>query len=272
MLREINLTVSGSGRRPRGVRAFFGLALALGLATAAAYETYDDCKSCHGGFLGSTSTKGTVFPGNNNHEMHRASGNMGTACNLCHSGSSRKPVLIGFSNGTASNPGLGCAGCHVGAGLRRHHVNNGVTECLDCHDPEESPAENVKPPYYGTTDTRVSNPGNPALASKTNENWSVGDFLGLDNDGNNLYDLADYAVGPFRLLTVEPQGNDLRVSWLTAGGRTNTLQVAASLQGGFANLGPKVAFPGVGLVTNTVVDPGGATNLTRFYRVADSVP
>jgi hypothetical protein len=36
----------------------------------------------------------------------------------------------------------------------------------------------------------------------TNENWSLGDFAGLDNDGNGLYNLADAACG----------GSGLRVS------------------------------------------------------------
>ena len=54
----------------------------------------------------------------------------------------------------------------------------------------------MSPPYYGTAYTKARNPGNTVLAANTNENWSVGDFLGTDNDGNNLYDLADYDIGP----------------------------------------------------------------------------
>lgn len=242
------------------------------LFQAHAFDTYDGCKSCHGGFLSSTSTKGTVFPSNNNHEMHRASGNMGTACALCHSGSSRTPVYIGSSAGTANNLGLGCTGCHVAAGLRAHHINNGVAECLDCHNPETSQPENIKPPYYGTVDTKAKNPGNTVQLSKTNENWSVGDFLGLDNDGNNLYDLADYAIGPFQLLSVKPVGNDLRITWLTAGGRTNTIQAATTIPGPFSSISPKLGIPGVGLVTNSYVDVGAAANPIRFYRVLETVP
>lgn len=232
-----------------------------------AYEDYNGCQTCHGNFRGATSTKGTVFPGNNNHDMHRNSANMATACNLCHIGSSRTPVLIGSSTGTVNNPGLGCTGCHVGAGLRTHHAVNGVSECYDCHDPETAAPENVVPPYYGTADTKVRNPANDVRASSTNENWSVGDYLGLDNDGNNLYDQADYAIGPFRLLSLRPEGADVRVSWLTAGGRTNRVQAAGSLSGAFSTVSSPITIPGVGLVTNSFLDVGGATNASRFYRL-----
>jgi hypothetical protein len=121
------------------------------------------------------------IPGNNNHDMHRNAANMATACNLCHTGdsSTRVPTFIKTSNGTANNPGLGCSGCHVASGLQLHHINNGVSECLDCHDLAAAPAETVKPPYYDTVDTKAKNPGNTVLTANTNENWSVGDFLGL---------------------------------------------------------------------------------------------
>jgi hypothetical protein len=260
-------------RRALGCGFAAGLIITLlGGHAVQAYEDYGGCATCHGDFRGATSTKGTVFPGNNNHDMHRNAANMATACNLCHTGSSRVPTLIGTSTGTANNPGLGCTGCHVAAGLRLHHINNGVSECLDCHVTEVSPAETVKPPYYGTVDTKAKNPGNTVLTANTNENWSVGDFLGLDNDGNNLYDLADYAVGPYRLLSLNREGNNLRVTWLTAGGRTNTVQAAGTVAGTYANVSAAIGIPGVGLATNSFVEVGGATNLTRFYRMKSVVP
>jgi hypothetical protein len=49
----------------------------------------------------------------------------------------------------------------------------------------------MAPPYYGTADTLADEPCNPVMASNLNENWSVGDFVGLDNDGDNDYDGAD---------------------------------------------------------------------------------
>lgn len=236
--------------------------------TSLAYTNYTGCMPCHDDFRGSFSTKGTVFPGNN-HDMHRSSSSMGTACNLCHIGSSRTPVLIGISAGTANNPGLGCTGCHVGSGLRAHHASHGI-DCYGCHAPETAPPEGTKPPYYGTADTKARNPGNPVQVANTNENWSVGDFLGIDNDGNNLYDLADYAVGPFRLLGITTESQNVIVTWLTARGRTNLVQAASALSvsGSFANISAPITSPGVGLITNAFVDVGGVTNKSRFYRVA----
>lgn len=205
--------------------------------------------------------------------MHRASANMGTACNLCHkSNSDRSDPFTGSSAGTTNNVGLGCSGCHVGAGLRKHHVVNGVTECYDCHTDDAPLDENVKPPYYGTKDTKANNPGNTVLLAKTNENWSVGDFLGLDNDGNNLYDLADYAVGPYRLLSLTRETNNVRVTWLTAGGRIDDIASAAGVAGTFVNVSSNIIIPGVGLVTNTYIDVGGATNKVRFYQLKSLVP
>lgn len=246
--------------------------IVMGSQVSKGYETYSGgpdggCIDCHGDFRSSTSTKGTIFPSSQNHEMHRASANMGTACNLCHSGASRTPVYTGSSNGTSDNAGLGCSGCHLGDGLRTHHAVNGITLCYDCHNVGAPPAETVKPPYYGTPDTKVNNPGNTVLASKTNENWSVGDFLGLDNDGNNLYDLADYAVGPYLLLNVKREGGDIRVTWLTAGGRADAVQWESSLSGVNAHVSADIPIPGVGLITNSFVDVGGATNSVRFYQM-----
>jgi len=236
-----------------------------------AYERYSDCSACHGAFGGPTSPQGTIFPNNDKHEMHRNSANMGTACRLCHRSDDNDNPFINSSDGTANNPGLGCCGCHEPTGLRKHHVINGG-DCYDCHDPATPPAENVKPPYYGTVDTRANNPGNTVQVANTNENWSVGDFVGLDNDGNNLYDLADYAVGPYQLLSAAKEGNNLRLTWLTAGGRTDTVQAAGGPTGTFSNVSAAIEISGVGLVTTNYLELGGATNPARFYRLKAMVP
>jgi len=118
------------------------------------------------------------------------------------------------SDGTGTNPGLGCVGCHGreqdaghdgisggrGAGLRQHHFVTGTTLCADCHA-DADPAnyvpvgEDVSPPYYGTADSRVDVPCNPVASGNVNENWTVGDFVGLDNDGDGSADLADVDCG-----------------------------------------------------------------------------
>lgn len=254
--------------------ALAGIFLAASLgSTSQAFERYSDCSSCHGNFTGGTSPQGTIFPSNDKHQMHRGSANMDTECALCHRSDDDDNPFIGSSDGTVNNPGMGCNGCHEATGLRKHHVINGVgCYVIGCHDPETPPAENVKPQYYGTVDTKVRNPGNEVKVANTNENWSVGDFLGLDNDGNNLYDLADYAVGPYQLLSATKEGNNLRVTWLTAGGRTNTVQAAANVSGTFSDVSPALRIPGVGLVTTNYLETGGATNLARFYRLKAVVP
>jgi len=255
-----------------------GLVLALiGNNTAQAYETYDagcNATGCHGNFPSSTSPKGTQFPGNNNHNMHRNT--MATECELCHTGTPGDgPVYIGSSDGVGAVTGLGCSGCHVGSGLRKHHAIRGVTACYSggagCHGnggSDTPPAENViSPPYYGTAYTLVRNPGNTAQVANTNENWSVGDFVGLDNDGNGLADLADYSVGPReRILSVSREGSDVRVTWQSAGGRTNTVQAAGAVTGTYTNLSSAIKIAGAGLVTTNYLELGGATSQNRFYR------
>ncbi len=277
-------------KRTESIRRVLGLAASLvlalfGTSTVQAYSTYSGgsdggCIDCHGDFRSATSTKGTVFPSNQNHEMHRAAGSMGTKCDLCHTGSSRTPVYTWKSNGTTgtAGDGLGCSGCHVGPGLRKHHQANGETVCYTCHDPNEvSDPENVPPPYYTgvwTSYTKVRNPGNTVMAANTNENWSVGDFLGLDNDGNNLYDLADYAIGPRdRIVSTTREGSNVRITWQTFGGRTNRVQAASGLSGTYADVSPTITTTNVGLVTTNYLDVGGAAaSKGRYYRLRAQVP
>ncbi len=251
-----------------------GAALWLTPGTGQAYPRYRDpvsgagnCSACHGAFTDGTSPKGVKFPSNSKHEMHRAGTSMATVCNLCHSSGDNRNPFIGSSAGTATNPGLGCSGCHVGAGLRAHHAANGVTDCADCHAPEVPDPESTKPPYYGTADTRADNPCNPIAVANTNENWSIGDFTGLDNDGNNLYDMADFACNPSQILWVAKEGNNARITWRTAGGRTDRVVAAGQVTGSYSAVSPALSIPGAGVVTTNYLDVGGATNSTRFYRV-----
>jgi hypothetical protein len=248
------------------------LTLAATCTTSPAYETYTGdadggCIDCHGDFDSSTSPKGTIFPSNSKHEMHRDSASMNTDCHLCHTAPSRTPVYLGSSDGTPNNTGLGCSGCHLGPGLREHHYNNGQTLCYNCHTRVAAPPESVNPPYYGTVDTRAKNPGNPVPVANTNENWSIGDFLGLDNDGNNLYDARDPAITPYRLAAATRQGNNILITWITAGGRKDTVVVATNVAGPYSNLSPTNSIPGVGQVTTNYVHANGATNSVRFYRL-----
>jgi hypothetical protein len=161
--------------------------------SAMSYERYNDgCQNCHGAFDGGTSPQGTQFPSNDKHEMHRGSQYMNTDCDLCHMSGDNGNPWIGESNGTANNPGIGCVGCHSEYGLRAHHTVSSVGICAGCHTNDDPPLpENTLPTYYGTSDTNANTPCNPDEMSNINENWSVGDFFGLDNDGDDLYDGDD---------------------------------------------------------------------------------
>jgi len=243
--------------------------------SALAYNRYNDpdggCAPCHGKFTDNKSTKtpATVFPTGGKHGMHRNNTAMNTDCRLCHSGGDGNNPFIGSSDGIGVVQGLGCTGCHEASGLRAHHIKNQVgVNCYDCHDPAAPPAEGVNPPYYGTAYTKANNSCNDKLASNTNENWSIGDFLGLDNDGDNLYDQADFDCGPpYRLISAVPEGANVRITWETVGGRVDAVQASSSVGGSYSDLSGAISIPGVGPVVTNFLEAGGDGNAERFYRI-----
>lgn len=84
---------------------------------------------------------------------------------------------------------------------------------------------------------------------------------------NNLR--AGFVVVPAPvMLTFTNEGNDVRVPWTAAGGRSYVLEaVSGSVVNGFTNITGTIAVPGVGLTTTNALDVDGATNSARFYRV-----
>jgi len=77
-------------------------------------------------------------------------------------------------------------------------------------------------------------------------------------------------VPPFQITSIVKQGNDLRITWTTVGGKTNALQAANGAGGG----GLSYNFSDIFTVTNTVstvtnyLDAGAVTNFpVRYYRV-----
>lgn len=255
--------------------------------SGSAYNRYNDgCQNCHGAFTDGTSTKGSQIPGSqggSKHTMHRSNSYMGTACNLCHRSDDSNNPFLGSSDGTDNNDGLGCNGCHDALGLRAHHMVNNVVinpggfTCYTCHTTDATnspPPESVSPPYYGTADTKVDDPLNSVLAANTGENWTIGDFLGTDNDGDGLYDMADFDGGhPLVITATDVAGSDVTITWESAKGRSEILQQADSLVDGFADVGTVVTNSGVGTVTNVVTIAGGATSPSnRFFRVRYAYP
>jgi len=101
----------------------------------------------------------------------------------------------------------------------------------------------------------------------------------FDSDGDGLTDLQEYLAGTdptnstsaFRITSILRTNNDVRITWMMGGGKTNALQRGAGDgSGGFATNNFATMF----IVTNTVgtvtnyLDVGGATNVpSRFYRV-----
>jgi hypothetical protein len=153
--------------------------IAVGLRNAEAYPNYAGspaCSSCHPTFLNDKGSRGPL------HDLHVSA--MTGTCTLCHVKSGDNPPLAN------------CAGCHVGPGLRLHHENAGAPPdangliCSDCHTTDPKPApENIAPPYYSRTDVTVKEPCQ-AQPAPPGEDFN-GDLVGLDNDGDLLYDTQD---------------------------------------------------------------------------------
>ena len=113
--------------------------------------------------------------------------------------------------------------------------------------------------------------------SSTGVNGASGD---PDHDG--FSNLEEYQAGtdpqifnsnPLHVTSIVQQGNNVLVTWLTTGGKTNVLQFTTGATGGiysnnFAALSPVIVPAGVGLTTTNYLDIGGATNSpARYYRV-----
>jgi len=193
-----------------------------------------NCATCHGDFrAGSYISPADGQNWGNLHNLHRTT-MLGGDCDTCHGGSNRFPVLLDDSDGGSGLESISCMGCHgrtedtgpsnpdfssgAGAGLRQHHTNAGVTVCTGCHE-DAAPAnytpvgEEILPPYYANPGT-----GHPAMpTAPCNDDGSenfAGAAIGLDNDGNDVYDtddaacsvtgVPDHALAAARLLQNHP--------------------------------------------------------------------
>jgi PKD repeat protein len=103
----------------------------------------------------------------------------------------------------------------------------------------------------------------------------------VDPDGDGCNNLCEFLSGTdptnsasfFHIIAVIPQSNDILVTWATAGGRTNVVQVNGgdvdgSYTTNFIDLSPFIIIPGSGDAITNYLDSGGATNVPgRYYRV-----
>ncbi|MDH5491833.1 MAG: putative metal-binding motif-containing protein [Myxococcales bacterium] len=202
------------------------LAVAIGLALAlperaSAYDEYAaGCDSCHGDFRASpyvSLADGSDW-GDSLHNGHRRT-MLASDCDACHVASGRTPVFLNSSAGGMGLAALSCAGCHgrveddvpanpavaaggvgMGAGLRQHHYNSGVMVCAGCHADADPMAyapvgEDVLPPYYAAPGT--NHPDMPLdSCNPAGTEHFFGAPVGLDNDGDLVYDMAEPECSP----------------------------------------------------------------------------
>jgi len=170
-----------------------------------------NCGACHGDFRDNNYISPT--DGENWGDLHNLHRNtiLSSDCDACHTSGGRFPVMLEQSNGGDGLSSISCMGCHgrnedntasnpefphgLGAGLRQHHYNAGVTVCLGCHM-DSNPAnysavgENILPDYYANPGNNHPNIPTGSCNDDGSENFA-GATVGQDNDGDGLYDGND---------------------------------------------------------------------------------
>jgi hypothetical protein len=81
------------------------------------------------------------------------------------------------------------------------------------------------------------------------------------------------SASAFRIISVMPKGNDIAITWTTAGVRTNAVQASIGDGNGgystnFNDISAPIIIPVSGDATTNYLDSGGATNNpSRYYRI-----
>jgi endonuclease/exonuclease/phosphatase family metal-dependent hydrolase len=169
-------------------------------------------------------------------------------------GSGTPPTQVGsfvisqFASGTVPNVGLSIAKAVV--------ADNFATAYNDLAGPVLTAFQTWQIQYFGSTN-------NPNAAP------------GADPDGDGMNNLAEFMAGTiptnsasvFRITTIAPEGNNMRVTWTMGSGKTNVLQQAAAIAGAASNFTDTFTVITVGSITN-YLDPGAVTSApARYYRV-----
>lgn len=203
----------------------FAASLFLFTGGIQAYDQYSvnkdatNCRACHGDFRATPYTEmapgGVAWPSSamDTHVDLMVDG----VCLACHTSGPRFPVLTNSSTGDTGVLTFSCAGCHGrtgdgsdpnstvgwGAGLRqRHwradgdHPGMNLKICADCHtdaDPNSvTPVgEDVKPFNYANPGSHTTIPSDPCNLSPAFDEDRAGTAVGLDNDGDGIYDGLD---------------------------------------------------------------------------------
>ena len=80
--------------------------------------------------------------------------------------------------------------------------------------------------------------------------------------------LPDNSASLLRIVSAERDGNDVRVTWTTVGGRSYRVQTCAVINSPFVDFTQLIPAPGPGESTTNFVDVGAATNAAhRYYRI-----
>ena len=115
-----------------------------------------------------------------------------------------------------------------------------------------------------------------------NDDWEVTYFghIGVDPnadpDGDGFSNAQEYQLGTspvdanstLKITSIVVTGDDVAVTWSTAGGHTNIVQEAPDPSGNYSNISLNIVIPGTVDTSTNYLDPGAATNgPTRFYRI-----
>jgi hypothetical protein len=103
---------------------------------------------------------------------------------------------------------------------------------------------------------------------------------GNDPDGDGFTNLQEYLAGTdptdsasfFGITAVAREGDDIRITWQTAPGRTNALERTAGSAGGFTNDFAGITNIIAATSVTNVLDVGAATNSPAFYYRVRLVP
>ena len=97
-----------------------------------------------------------------------------------------------------------------------------------------------------------------------------------DPDGDGLSNMKEFLAGSdptnstsaFRIIGIAQEGDDVRVTWSTAGGHTNAVQGASDSSGSYSIISTDILIPGSGDVITNFLDVGVVTNTpSRCYRI-----